>query len=478
MRSVLVLLVLAAASCRPRPGRPNVVLIVVDTLRADSLGAWGNPRGLTPFIDRWSDDGTRFANAYAASSWTSPSVASILTSRYPTQHKVTSFSAHLADDETTLADVLGREGWATGAFSANVMLNQQIADAGFDDFRTYWTWSAGSKLPAAPVIRKSLGWVDVVRRETPGRPVFLYYQFMEPHAPYQPPEPYRTRFAGPEPPPERLDLVHMRFLLGRGEPLTIAESLQLLNGGGDIPRWFATWRLKNDVTRPDLAYARSLYDGEVAAIDAELRRLFVALDARGILRHAIVVVTADHGEEFGEHGLFTHGTGLYREVIHVPLAIVADGIRHGVQTQAVSLVDVAPTVLDLAGVPPEPTFEGRSLVPLAVDGDRSVDVVSELPETGSGGVPMHTQAVIRDGIAVLMLTRGKATVTGQEVYDLRTDPGESAAPSPALWARGMPLMVSLQRFSTAIAARARDAAPTVQPSDRTRDKLRALGYVN
>src|SRR5690242_16246877 len=101
MRRLFVSFLLALASCGPRaPEHPNVVLVVVDTLRADALGCYGNPRGATPFIDRWADDGVRFAHAYAATSWTTPSVVSLLTSRYPTQHKVTSFRARLAPDET------------------------------------------------------------------------------------------------------------------------------------------------------------------------------------------------------------------------------------------------------------------------------------------------------------------------------------------------------------------------------------------
>src|SRR5581483_9381034 len=240
MRGVFPLLSLALlAACRPTlPSRPNVVLIVVDTLRADALGSYGNRRGLTPFLDRWADQGTRFANAYAASSWTLPSVASLLTSRYPTQHRVTSFFAYLADDETTLAHVLHRHGWATAAFSANPALPRHLAASGFDTFPAYEPWR---KLATPPLVRKSLLWVDRVRRETPGRPLFLYYQLMEPHAPYEPPEPYRARFAASELPAARLNLLHMRFLLGVGKHLTMAEAVQLC-GLGDMPAWVPGWR--------------------------------------------------------------------------------------------------------------------------------------------------------------------------------------------------------------------------------------------
>ncbi len=468
-----MLILLLVASCRPRAERPNVVLIVVDTLRADALGCYGNPRKPTPFVDRWADDGARFANAYAASSWTAPSVASILTSRYPRQHKVTNFRTHLAEEETTLADVLARYGYARGGFSANGLLNLQLDRSGFDTLRNYWGLVA--KVPASRVIRKSLLWIDDVRRATPHQPLFLYYQFMEPHSPYQPPEPYRARFALPEPPASHLELFHMRALLRGGDALTPAERRDWF-GARDIPRWFATWRPTSGLTAGDLAYARSLYDGEVAALDDDLRRLFIELDARGVLRHAIVVFTADHGEEFGEHGLFSHGMGLYDEVIRVPLVLLADGIPRGVPEEAVSGVDVAPTILDLAGLPREPTFEGRSLVPLAVRGDRSVDVVSELPETAEGGVGLHSEAVVRDGLKVLTLTRGGA-VAGTEVYDLRADPRESSPPSAALSARAVPLMASLRAFSETLASRARASAPVIPVKEQTRDRLRALGYV-
>ncbi len=478
MRGILLLLsIVTVAGCRPGvPSRPNVVLVVVDTLRADALGCYGNPRAVTPFLDRWADEGMRFAHAYAASSWTMPSVASLLTSRYPTQHKVTSIRARLASDETTLADVLRREGYATGGFSANRLVTDQLAESGFESFRPYGTAVPGRKLAARPLIRKALGWVDEVQRATPERPIFAYFQFMEPHSPYQPPEPYRSRFAAPEPPAARLGLFHMRYMLEGGKALSREELTQLRYLGRDVPAWRAGWMGSADVAPGDFAYARSLYDGEVASLDAELRHLFAELDRRGILRHAVVVFTADHGEEFGEHGLFNHGTGLYNELIHVPLVIVSDGIPTGTATQAVSALDVAPTVLDLAGIRPEPTFEGRSLAPLATRGEHSVDVVSELLETFSGGVGLHSEAVVHDNLKILALTREHA-LAGTEVYDLRADPAESASPTPVLWARAVPLLASLHSFTATIAPRARKAAPTFVPTDQARDRLRALGYV-
>lgn len=452
--AALCLLFLALSSCRAAEARrPNILLIVIDTLRADRLGSYGNRRGLTPFLDSLAARGTRFENAYAPSSWTVPSVASLFTSRYALQHATATFEARLPSDEITLAEKLSSADYATGGFSANFRLSMQTGFAqGFRHFRAYVP-----PRPSAPIVRgdrlrlDALAWLDRARAEARRQPVFLYLQYMEPHQPYEPPEPYRSRFAPTG-----------------GDPARVAE----VNGKlGDI-------RFQG-ITAEDRRLLEDLYDGEVAAADAEIGMLFQRLERSGFLRDAIVVVTADHGEEFGEHDLYTHGHSLYQDAIRVPLIVVAPGVPGGrVGERNVSLVDLAPTLLDLAGLPPEPRFEGRSLVeslradgaPMPAGGARA-DILCELPKSGHAEIRRHEQALIRDHEKLLVTPYGASVFT-----DLAADPGErhlvAAGDSPA----GKALEAALDAKLADLARRPATEKETVEVDEATREKLRALGY--
>ena len=214
-------------------------------------------------------------------------------------------------------------------------------------------------------------------------------------------------------------------------------------------------------------------------MDAELRRLFGELEKRRVLEHALVVVTADHGEEFKEHGGIVHGDSLYNEVLRVPLIVLAPGQPAGrAVAQNVSLVDVAPTLLDLLHLPPEPRFEGRSLLPLWQGDVPPVDVVAELPTTAFGAAPRHTLALVRGSIKLLVRPDSSDPSGDTETYNLARDPAESAPrPSPPD-ADAHLLLEALHRHETALAERAPTHAEHRPPSETTRERLRALGYVN
>src|SRR5215470_16522600 len=162
----VVAALLTACSCSTPPPPPNVLLILVDTLRADRLGAYGNPRGLSPFIDQLAHQGTVFTNAYAPSSWTCPSVSSLFTSRYGSQHRVDSFEAKLADSEVTLAELLARQGYATAGFSSNLRMLKSLGYAqGFDNWQVYiGTETGGSKPRGGYLRRDSLAWLRDLQR--------------------------------------------------------------------------------------------------------------------------------------------------------------------------------------------------------------------------------------------------------------------------------------------------------------------------
>jgi len=465
-RSLVLVIALGCAgvalSTLSRGARPpNVVLIVVDTLRADKLGVYGNGRGLTPFLDELAQRGTVFLNTYAASSWTCPSVASIMTSRYPAQHRVTGFGSRLAAEEVTLAEAVHPLGYVGGGFSANFRLLERLGYAqGFAFWRSDVRMPGG--LSGTELNRQALGWLHGAWQPSSSRPLLLFLQYMEPHGPYDPPEPFRSVFA-PEMngATDRIHQLQLRMLAGNWE----------------------------DLTRTDFHVFEDLYDGEVATVDAEIRSLFAELGRRGVLDNAIVIVTADHGEEFWEHGGLTHGRTLFNESVKVPLIIIAPGHAPGQRvSENVSLIDVAPTLLELLGLPPEPRFEGRSLVPLlrarsAPDGsghglhaapafEPGRDILLQLEPTGlkiDGRV--HAEGLVHRSLKLLVRPEGEG-----DTYDLAADPGELQPNTLTVAGQSIALLRALETSKSALDRRASPVAAGEELSEATLEKLRALGY--
>jgi arylsulfatase A-like enzyme len=284
---------------------------------------------------------------------------------------------------------------------------------------------------------------------------------MEPHAPYEPPEPFRSRYG--------------REVPGAPDIETANQDL--------IRRPFAKLAV------PEVELLESYYDGEVAAVDAELRQLFDELRQRRFLDNAIVVITADHGEEFLDHGRVSHGTSLYNETIRVPLLLQGTGIPSGrVVTENVSLVDVAPTLLDLAGLPPEPNFEGRSLAPLItppsapagrrdrLPGDppgESRDILAELERTDTKlDFRRHTSSILR-GSVKLLVNQPHATA---ETYDLAEDPRERTPLASEDGKAAAVLARALEELRASLQIRRAELAERGRVDEATREKLRALGY--
>jgi arylsulfatase A-like enzyme len=449
-------LVALAGGCNQ--GRaPNILLVVIDTLRADRLGAYGSTSGLTPFLDDLSRRSTVFRNAYAPTSWTCPSVASLLTSRYPSQHHVVSFASPVAAEEVTLAEALQPLRYIGGGFSANFRLLDSLGyGQGFQHWETDTQYEG--KMPADELHRRAFAWLDGAWSAASGQPALLYLQYMEPHAPYDPPEPYRSNMAPQVPATAELAVMNQKLL---------------------TMDWLG-------IKRGDVALLASLYDGEVATVDAALRQLFGELERRGLLDDAIVVVTADHGEEFREHGGLGHGRTLYDETVRVPLLVIAPGYAGGrTVEQNVSLLDIAPTLLDLLGLPEEPRFEGHSLVPLlAPESWRArlrawwrtprapADVLLQLESTESPlDLREHKAGILRRSLKLLVATGGQP-----EAYDLEHDPQEKHANPAEVEQDASALARALDADRLALDARSGVAAKAVPLDESTREKLRALGY--
>jgi arylsulfatase A-like enzyme len=442
---------LLGCSATPQP-TPNLLLVVIDTLRADRLGAYGSPRGLTPFFDELAARGVLFENAYATSSWTSPSIASLFTSRHPVQHGVVAFESVLGAGEETLAESLRRLGFLSGGFSANFRISEKLGyGQGFDVWRTYLEapGEKGPKVSARHVREQALGWLRSAWRPESKRPVFLYLHFMEPHSPYDPPEAVRQRVV-PQASRAEIDAANALLVGLRFDQLTDAQ----------------------------VALLAELYQAEVAAIDAELRSLFEQLTATGFLENAVVVVAADHGEEFREHGMLLHGITLFEPGVRVPLLLLAPGLEAGRRiAQPVSLLDLAPTLLDLVGAPPQASFEGRSLAqamrrPLAdaPSEDVLLELARKLDATGDVEVRAHSRGLVRGSRKLLIDPEGRP-----QVFDLARDPAErSAAGTPE---EVRELTEALERERADLASRAALPAPTAPLDAETRQRLRALGYL-
>ena len=334
---------LPPVSPRPADDGKNVVVVLVDALRADHCSLHGYERETTPNLDRWSRQGVVFENALAQSSWTIPSTATLLTGQYSYTHGLyDAYHWFLVPGIDTLPTRLREAGWTTGAFVANRLVSQDRNFArGFEGFHVM------PFATAAQVNRAFLNWLDALE----GRRFFAYLHYMEPHLPYAAPGSFLNRYEEDqerhdEPDPARSD--------------EIVEALEdrIAERGCDLTpdEWADVRKLVNR------------YDGEIAYWDDRFGRLMKALETRGLLEDTLVVVTADHGEEFLDHGMLRHGHSLHDELLRVPLIFLNTGRDPKRRSDPAGLVDVAPTLMGLIGEAglagaehPEVPMAGRDL---------------------------------------------------------------------------------------------------------------------
>lgn len=391
----------AAAQEAPVPAPPgeSIVLVVIDTLRRDHLASYGYERRTSPLIDHLVAEGTAF-DGVAPASWTKPSVASILTGLHPIRHQTFDRVDRLPSGIKTLAERLHERGYFTLGLSANPWVGPQTnLDRGFQEFALV-TRADGRWPDAAELNRAVLSRLDSLRP-----PFFLYVQYVDPHPPYEP-------RAGWD-----------------GKPLPASLARQ---GGLSVAALDASRVYPRDPAF--LTRARDLYDGEIRQADDALGQLLAQLRQRRLLERAVVVVASDHGEEFGEHGRMSHGQSLYREVVDVPLVFWAPGRIRAQRGGRASLLDVTPTLTEVAGaVAGAGEFDGISLVP-QLFGRRAAS--AERP------LLLHLDFV--DGTALAMDDGHHKLVLGRDPYrkqafDLDTDPLEQrsvlAASAPAWFAR-------------------------------------------
>ena len=415
--------------CSSSRAFPDVILITIDTLRADHVGSYGYARAETPVIDALARTGTRFAQAIAPVPLTLPSHASVLTGLTPLAHGLHDNTGFvLATAIPTIAERFRLSGFETGAFVSGAPLDHRFGlDRGFDRYDDHMTRGGELGVSGVPSERRrvnraalnierradeTVAAVEEWLRRDPAahrRPVFLWVHLFDPHAPYEAPAPFTSRFHD----------------------------------------------------RP--------YDGEIAFVDAQIGALVDRVKRARPNRRALVAVTADHGEGLGEHGEPTHGLFVYDSTIRVPLILNGPGVPSGLVVERMArLIDVAPTVLDLAGVPPLDRTDGASLRPSMTSGSSAAAdpayVESRFGRLCCGWAPVHAW---RDSRWMLI------DLPRIELYDLSIDPGELrnvAADRPAETTR-------LQRALAQAVAR-ESAAPLHAASPEAAERLRSLGYAS
>ena len=441
------------------PKGPNVILILVDTLRADHLSCYGATTNHTPVIDGLAADGTRFAHAYTQASWTRPSVATIFSSLYPSSHRTIHKSDALPDAVVTLAEVMQQAGYSTIGFANNINVAPLFGfQQGFDEYvflepefffgatesaaqltiynqlrlvrERYVSqrkWVENYYQPADVVTKHGLDWIAARGKD---RPFFMFLHYMEPHDPYFV-HPYNgeayARVANPNPDPALADKY------------------------------------------------RSAYDGAIRFLDGELARLFQDLKATGLYDDALIVLTADHGEEFHEHGGWWHGTTLYDEQLAVPLIVKPPrGGTAGVVNDAmVSSVDIAPTIIQSVGAAVPQAMVGK---PLGLGAGAPAPRDHAFAESELEGNSL--QAYRSGGMKVIHANPGNPRgLPEHQLFDVASDPGEQKN----LIATHTDVANTLTADMSAVQSHAESTAveSTGTAIDAaSEERLRALGYVH
>lgn len=425
--------------------RPNVVLISIDTLRADHLGAYGYERPTSPNLDRLAAEGVLFENAVAPSPWTLPSHASMLTGLVPARHGVLDADRVLPGSIPTLAETLREAGVRTAAFVNVTYLGPRNGlSRGFEDFRHFDEMRM--ELSGPPAIAAIRTWLDAHGE----RPFFLFFHSFDVHSDYRPGPEQRELFVRPY----------------AGPMDGTTAQIRRIREGEYTP------------TPEDIAHLRDLYDGAIRLFDERLGELFAELDRRGLTERTWIVVTSDHGEEFFEHGGVLHGRTLYEEVIRVPLIVRGPGAEAGRRVEALAqLVDVPNTILALFGAPPLDPTDGIDLGPFLRAGapppDGAADraaLLEAAPWKLWRGAQTHLVGARTQRLKAIHDLGGGAT----QLFDLARDPAERSDVAAAQPEALLPLRALIDRY----AALARGEAGAVALTPEQVEQLRALGYAN
>ena len=421
----LALAVLVSSRCSPvrdrlsgRSNRPlNLLLVSIDTLRADHLGSYGYAPARTPHLDALAARGLRFGQATTVVPLTLPAHASLMTGTFPGYNGVRDNGGfYLPDGQVTLAETLRDHGYRTGGFVGSFVLDSrwgigQGFDRYFDDFDLSKYEGIGMDVVQRrgdEVVDEALRWLGQEKE----RPFFAWVHLYDPHTPYDAPEPFRA-----------------------GYPATLAGA----------------------------------YDAEIAWTDSLVGRLLDSLAADARLDRTLVVAVGDHGESLGEHGEQTHGFFVYDATVRIPLIVAGPGVPRRAVSDQVRIVDVMPTALDLLGVPAPPAVQGRTLAPLGRGEHLGLLALSETwyPRFHYGWSELRAA---RDGRYKFILAPRR------ELYDVREDPGETRDVSGRDPAQTDTFQAALTREMARVSSAAAARGPQrIDPE--AEERLQALGYV-
>lgn len=434
----LALLGAALAGCRASPP-PNILLISLDTLRADSLGSYGYHRDTTPFLDQLASRGVRFQKAFVPTLATTPSHATILSGQYQESHGVLLGSRQEQGTEATiipgtiplLPEILSEAGYLSLAVTDGGRMKGRFGfQRGFAEFD-------GSRAKGiVKGVARLLAMLD--RHAEREAPRFLLFHTYEIHAPYDPPPPYDTFFG---------ELPASDFVPSAGRLRSVMETAS------------------RDLSAEDFDKIRRLYDGGIRYTDDGLRTLFEGLEERAFFeRDHLVIVTSDHGEEFGERGGVLHRGLLYDEFLHVPLILLGTRVPVGeVRSDLVSTIDIAPTILSYAGLPIPDAMQGADLL-------------------GRSAVPAERQRIFaqyRNKRYAVRTPRWKFISSGPpELYDLSSDPDEQVNLAQREPDRVEEFRRLVERWRAAQEARRPAAETAGELTAEELEEMRALGYVN
>jgi arylsulfatase A-like enzyme len=438
----------------------KIILVSIDTVRADHVGCYGYGKNTTPAIDALAADSAVFLNTYAPSSWTLPSHVSLLTSLSCFRHGVNREDGRMDSSTVTLADVLRTKEFVCAAVTGGGFVSPVFGFSKGFDLYLQAEGSPWNSRGAGQIFDAASQWID---RNGP-KDFFLFVHTYQPHSPYIPPPPCDTMFIGPDAPWKMIDV------------------------GSHLGGPWGLYRNLPDVERRTIA---GLYDGEIRySDDALIGPLVAKLKERKIYDETMIIVTSDHGEEFFDHGSWEHGHSLYDEVLKVPLVIKFPGSKYRGKriSTAVRLIDVMPTVMDVFGAPAEGLgLEGRSLLPV-IGGRGKKDRISLAYLAGGVlGAPVGEKISVIEGRDKVILNKPwdpaepgtflapPPPFAEIESYDLFSDPRERANVVAAKVSLATRLVAMMKNLRAGAAKRKGEKAVI---DDEVKERLRALGYVH
>lgn len=442
--SVLLGTLLAASPVRAADSkRELVILLLVDAMRSDHLGAYGYGKPTSPVMDELAKEGTRYAHAYVNAPWTRPSTASYLTGLNASRHRTESAKSKLPENVTTIAQRLAKAGWATAGFTANgnggSLAGLQKGFQKFEDPTMTYTKDARgvvyNGLPQGPfIVERVLGHLATSHASKE----FLFIFLVDPHDPY-------------------------------GAPPELEEQFLGKDFKGNVRRK-ASWEINNDYSAEDRFSMQAIYDAGIRNADIAIGQLVDGLKKQNRWSDTTLFVTADHGEAFGEHGEYLHAHHFYDEILHVPVIAHGSRFKPAVEQRWIQAIDLPKTVLDIAHVKADDLLGQSLLTPQPTD----EHIISEYNEFG-----IHRQAILGDGMKVIWQRPADEPEFMKEVknkaffpsvvfdcetvhaFDETSDPGEKKEILPPLTGKAKALLDELKVFVGAPASPACPARPLI-----------------